>query len=127
VKTVIARGRQLGGFDFVYAAGLYDYLNDKFGACFLQAMFELVKPGGKVWIANFLSDIADVGFMEAVMDWWLIYRTPEQIRALAAGPAGRTSGGSAGLRRDRKQRGLPESAKACLKPAVKQTARAVKL
>jgi extracellular factor (EF) 3-hydroxypalmitic acid methyl ester biosynthesis protein len=85
VKTVIARGRRLGRFDFVYAAGLYDYLNDKVGARLLRAMFELLKPGGKVWIANFLPDIPDVGFMEALMDWWLIYRTPEQMRALAAG------------------------------------------
>jgi extracellular factor (EF) 3-hydroxypalmitic acid methyl ester biosynthesis protein len=85
VKTVIARGRRLGRFDFVYAAGLYDYLNDKVGARLLRAMFELVKPGGKVWIANFLPGIPDVGFMEALMDWWLIYRTPEQMRALAAG------------------------------------------
>jgi extracellular factor (EF) 3-hydroxypalmitic acid methyl ester biosynthesis protein len=93
VRTVIARGRQLGQFDFVYAAGLYDYLNDKIGARLLQAMFELVKPGGKVWIANFLPDIADVGFMEAVMDWWLIYRTPDQIRALTAGlPAEQVAG-----------------------------------
>jgi extracellular factor (EF) 3-hydroxypalmitic acid methyl ester biosynthesis protein len=85
VKTVIARGRELGRFDFVYAAGLYDYLNDKVGARLLRAMFDLVKPGGRVWIANFLPDIADVGFMEAVMDWWLVYRTPEQMRAFAAG------------------------------------------
>jgi extracellular factor (EF) 3-hydroxypalmitic acid methyl ester biosynthesis protein len=88
VKTVIARGRQLGQFGFVYAAGLYDYLNDRVGARLLRAMFEMVKPGGKVWIANFLPDIADVGFMEALMDRWLIYRTPEQIRALAAGLPG---------------------------------------
>src|SRR5258708_25615611 len=85
VKTVIARGRRLGRFDFVYAAGLYDYLNDKIGARLLRAMFEMVKPGGKVWIANFLPGIPDVGFMEALMDWWLIYRTPEQMLALAAG------------------------------------------
>jgi len=93
VKTIIARGRQLGRFDFVFAAGLYDYLDNKVGARLLQAMFELLKPGGRVWIGNFLPDIPDVCYMEALMDWWLIYRTPEEMRSLAAAlPAQQVAG-----------------------------------
>ncbi len=85
VKTVIARGaRDLGQFDFIYAAGLYDYLSDRVGARLLASLFGMLKPGGKVWIANFMPDIADVGFMEAVMDWWLIYRDAAGMCALAA-------------------------------------------
>ncbi|MCC6535935.1 MAG: class I SAM-dependent methyltransferase [Bryobacterales bacterium] len=84
VKTVIARGaRDLGKFDFIYAAGLYDYLSDRVGARLLGSMFAMLKPGGKVWIANFAPNIADVGFMEAVMDWWLIYRDAAGMRAMA--------------------------------------------
>ena len=92
VKTVIAKGRELGQFDFVYAAGLYDYLNDKVAARLLQALFDRLKPGGKLWIANFMPDIVDRGFMEAYMDWWLIYRDERDMMKLAeALPANATA------------------------------------
>ena len=84
VRSIIARGQELGKFDFIYAAGLYDYLNDKVGARLLQSFFDMLKPGGKVWIANFTSDIEDVAFMEGVMDWWLIYRGADDMQRLLA-------------------------------------------
>jgi hypothetical protein len=68
--------------------GSYDYLNDKVATRLLQALFGLLKKGGKIWIANFLPDIPDRAFMESIMDWWLVYRTPEQMRQLAE-PCGR--------------------------------------
>lgn len=92
VKDLIAHGARLGQFDFVYAAGLYDYLNDKVAARLLETLFAMLKEGGKLWIANFLPDIADRAFMEAFMDWWLVYRTPQQMLDLAAVlPAGACS------------------------------------
>ena len=83
VKDVIARGNRLGRFDFIYAAGLYDYLNDKVARRLLESLFALLKKGGKVWIANFLPGIPDRAFMESFMDWWLVYRSPQQMLELA--------------------------------------------
>jgi extracellular factor (EF) 3-hydroxypalmitic acid methyl ester biosynthesis protein len=79
VRELIRRGDTLGSFDFIYVLGLYDYLTKEAGGRLLKRLFGMLNPGGKVWIANFTGDPWSVGFMEAMMDWWLIYRSPEQM------------------------------------------------
>jgi extracellular factor (EF) 3-hydroxypalmitic acid methyl ester biosynthesis protein len=84
-RMLIRRGLStLGKFDFIYSLGLYDYLSDKAAARLLATAVDMLKPGGKIWIANFTQDIWTAAYMEAVMDWWLIYRTKEQMNGLAA-------------------------------------------
>ncbi|MBC7928353.1 MAG: methyltransferase domain-containing protein [Bryobacteraceae bacterium] len=73
----------LGQFDFVYSAGLFDYLSDRLAARMTGAMLSLCRPGGKLWVFNFTPSTSDVGYMQAVMDWWLVYRNANQMAALA--------------------------------------------
>jgi hypothetical protein len=47
-------------------------------------MFTMLRPGGTLFIANFAPELIDIGYMEALMDWVLIYRNEAQIDRLAA-------------------------------------------
>lgn len=78
-------------FDLVYSAGLYDYIwtdpqhNDKGAVALTKHLFHLVKPGGSLVIGNFSpNNPRDLRFpMEYVYEWFLIYRTKEEMLAFA--------------------------------------------
>jgi SAM-dependent methyltransferase len=85
VKDFIRGGlKEVDQLDFFYAAGLFDYLDEKVSKRLVRRMFERLRPGGILWVANFVPNVADRAYMEAMMDWWLIYRSPEEIKALDA-------------------------------------------
>lgn len=82
VRSIIARKTVFSDLDFVYAAGLYDYLVAPIGMRLISRMFEFLRPGGRLLIANFSPSLPGIGYMEAFMEWRLIYRTGEEMRAL---------------------------------------------
>jgi hypothetical protein len=84
VRQILAGNVELGQYDLVYAAGLFDYLNAAVAAKLTSLMFDMVRPGGIMLIPNFLAGIRDVGYMESFMDWHLIYRTEADMWSLAA-------------------------------------------
>ncbi|HJN12449.1 MAG: class I SAM-dependent methyltransferase [Pirellulaceae bacterium] len=86
VETVQSRFRELisnrltiGTFDCVYTTGLFDYLSRATGQHLVRTMFELLNPGGVLIVANFMHGIRDVGYMEAFMDWDLVYRSRAEM------------------------------------------------
>jgi len=81
ILGLLKNGRELGKFDFVYAAGLLDYLDDDTVVQLAQWGRHALKPGGTMLLANF-SQCAERGFMEAVMQWPLIYRDATQLSKL---------------------------------------------
>jgi extracellular factor (EF) 3-hydroxypalmitic acid methyl ester biosynthesis protein len=84
IRRVIAGQLDLGRFDLVYAAGLFDYLDQPVARSLVKHMFGMLRPGGEAMVANFLTGIEDVGYMESFMDWHLIYRNHAQMLDLAA-------------------------------------------
>lgn len=83
VKSLLSSKHCLGSFDLIYSAGLYDYLDTRLATRLTAKLFSLLNPSGRLMYANFATDIFSNGYMEAAMDWWLIYRDAQQTMALS--------------------------------------------
>lgn len=77
-------------FDFVYSAGLYDYIQtfsdpNKGTVALTSKLFKLLKPNGSLIIGNFSlnNPIGIRWVMEFICDWSLIYRSEEDIMNFA--------------------------------------------
>lgn len=70
---------RLGQFDFVYAAGLYDYLPRKVAVRLTKKCMQMLKPNGVFLFANFAAGIPDDGFMETFMNWSLLLRSEAEM------------------------------------------------
>ena len=85
VRQILSGKANPGQFDFVYAAGLFDYLSAPAASALTCRMFEMTRPGGLMLIPNFLAGARDSGYMEAFMDWHLIYRDHADMQGLVDG------------------------------------------
>jgi SAM-dependent methyltransferase len=83
IRRLLMGRLALGRFDLIYSAGLYDYLPQTTARHLTRVLFDMLRPGGRLLVANFLPGIRDVGYMESFMDWHLVYRTTQELRDLA--------------------------------------------
>ena len=67
-------------FDYVYCAGLFDYLSDKVASRLLEYLRARTRPGGRILVTNVHPCNRQRGVMEHVLEWHLIYRDEEQLR-----------------------------------------------
>ncbi|WP_421914125.1 class I SAM-dependent methyltransferase [Mesorhizobium sp.] len=75
VRTMLTRGHKLGKFDFIYASGLYDYLQHNVAVKLTKTCLQMLKPNGTFLFANYAEDNPDAGYRETFMDWVLLLRT----------------------------------------------------
>lgn len=75
----------LGNMDFVYSAGLFDYLPRGVAKRLVRRMLAMLRPGGELFIGNLREDPASAFMMEHAVAWHLLYREPEVMLELAAG------------------------------------------
>lgn len=71
-------------FDTVYSMGLYDYLSTSRARALSANLWSMVRPGGLLVIGNFQGHHWARYVMEAVMDWFLVYRDEDDMTRLAA-------------------------------------------
>jgi len=92
VTAVTASARRLaqrpdayGAFDFIYAAGLFDYLDDETARNLLRALFPILRPGGRLLLTNFRPGTRDEAYLDAYMDWRMFRRDEAEIQGLLEG------------------------------------------
>ena len=69
-------------YDLVWAAGLFDYLEDRPAGVLLKRMWNLTKDGGQLVVGNFHPRNPNRNMMEWVGDWFLIHRTEQDFLEL---------------------------------------------
>lgn len=68
-----------GAFDAVYSCGLFDYLQFLTAVSLCRSLFELVAPGGALYVGNMVPDNPCRWFMEFHLDWYLVYRERSEM------------------------------------------------
>lgn len=86
--------RQLNGdhresADIVVCTGLFDYLEDDVAVDLIDTFVELLAPGGQMLIGQFSRHNPSRAYMEWIGNWYLHYREPEALAALAREAAAR--------------------------------------
>jgi hypothetical protein len=80
LRGAASRGEK---FDLIYTLGLTDYLDDRAMRLLHKLMKACLAPGGQIFLANFVPDHLARGWLDAVMDWHLIYRTEADLQGFA--------------------------------------------
>ena len=74
-------------FDFIYCAGLFDYLNDRVCQRLMNIFYEQLAPGGLLVATNVDASNPIQRVMEHMFEWHLVYRDAKQFMAVAPADA----------------------------------------
>ncbi|MCB1210719.1 MAG: class I SAM-dependent methyltransferase [Verrucomicrobiales bacterium] len=80
-------GFKVASFDFVYCAGLFDYLSDRICRRLVEVFYDLVAPGGLLVVTNVEASNPSRNWMEYALDWHLVYRDAPGLLKLAPAKA----------------------------------------
>lgn len=75
---------ELGKQDFIYCIGLFDYLHKRIASRLLGGLYAALEPGGELLVGNAAWPTEAFFAPEFVLDWKLLYRSRQDMAALAA-------------------------------------------
>ena len=68
-----------GGFDLIYSAGMFDYLDARLFEAVSERLFQALAPAGELLLGNVAADNPSRWIMDYFADWCLIHRTPDEL------------------------------------------------
>ena len=79
-----AEGRHLfGDLDLIYSSGMLESVPQAAAQGFTRTLFAMLAPGGKLFLTHFLSALDEAGFLDAFLDWRMVYRNQSEVFDLA--------------------------------------------
>lgn len=75
-------GDLAGGFDFVYCAGLFDYVSDRVCRRLTELFYHMLAPGGLLLVTNVDASKPFRHSMDYLLEWHLIFRNQQQMMSL---------------------------------------------
>lgn len=88
IKQIIQESRKNSSHQrqhLIYSAGLFEYLSSETAKRLVEVLYETLDCGGTLVIGNFDPSNEFKCFMDYVAEWYLIYRTKEEMLSLANG------------------------------------------
>ena len=73
-----------GQFDAIICAGLYDYLRVPVAVNLTRNLTQRLLPGGTLYIGNMVPHLPSRWIMELHLDWFLIFRTHDEMLSFAS-------------------------------------------
>jgi len=70
------------GYDFLYCAGLFDYVSDRVCKRLCEVFYRMLSPGGLLMVTNVDASRPFRHSMDYLLEWHLIFRSRDQMRML---------------------------------------------
>lgn len=83
LPTRPAAAESLAGVNFLVCSGLFDYLDNETAVAMLRLFWRQLADEGLMLVGNFAPHNPTRAYMEWIGNWYLLYRTAEQLVELA--------------------------------------------